>query len=188
MFATGCGDHTCILWDCQTLTPLVTLRNQRHWVITVILAQEDDGRTSTLLTMSKEVIHVYSYQSRKEAAEMVEPKMRISVKSESDYSELRDVFFTPGIAYKNGRVTFIKQMALFETQTIGDADIVSVDVRSGKVLSTIHINQKIRKLLGAGQRFALLLLPFVDNNYKNLAVVDLREGRIIGGGVVPHTR
>ena len=63
-----------------------------------------------------------------------------------------------------------------------------MDVITGKTLSTVHINQKTRKLLAAGKRFALLLLPFVDNTYKNLAVVDLVEGKIIGGGVVPHTR
>lgn len=177
-------------------------------MITVILAQEPDQ--NTLLTMSKEVIHVFSFQTKEEASKLQSPSTCISMKSESDYSELRDVFFTPGIAYSRGRVTFIKQMPLFETQTIGnihlqicaqknnleiwrnfflgDADIVSVDAKTGKTLSSVHINQKIRKLLAAGERYALLLLPYVDNNYKNLTVVDLAEGKIIGGGVVPHTR
>ena len=37
-------------------------------------------------------------------------------------------------------------------------------------------------------RFAVILLPYVDTRYKNLAVVDLKERQIIGGYTVPHSR
>ena len=77
---------------------------------------------------------------------------------------------------------------MFDTQTIGDADIVILDANTGRSISTIHINQKIRKLLAIGSRFAVLLLPYVDNKYKNLAVVDLAKREIVGGAVVPHSR
>ena len=50
------------------------------------------------------------------------------------------------------------------------------------------MNQKIRKLLASGERFAVLLLPYLDSKYKNLAVVDLVEGHIVGGATVPHSR
>jgi hypothetical protein len=43
------------------------------------------------------------------------------------------------------------------------------------------LHQKIRKLLAIGSRYALLILPFVDNKYKNLAVVDLVRREIVGG-------
>lgn len=55
-------------------------------------------------------------------------------------------------------MTFVRQMPLFETQTIGDADIVTVDPKTGRVLRSVHINQKIRKLLLVGGRFAIVLL------------------------------
>ena len=33
------------------------------------------------------------------------------------------------------------------------------------IVNSIHINQKIRKLLAIGERFALILLPYVDARY-----------------------
>ncbi len=65
---------------------------------------------------------------------------------------------------------------------------MTVDVHSGKLIRSFHINQKVRKLLAVGERFALALLPFVDSKYKNLVVIDLREKKIIGGCSVPHSR
>ena len=88
-------------------------------MITVILTREKEDLSFILLTMSKEMIQVFSFDTKEEASKLQIPKTNISIKSESDYSEFRDVFFTPGIAYNRGRVTFIKQMPLFETQTIG---------------------------------------------------------------------
>ena len=70
----------------------------------------------------------------------------------------------------------------------GDADIVTVDLTNGRVLRTIHVNQKIRKLLAVGERFALALLPYFNAKYKNLVVVDLHDKRVIGGCTVPHSR
>ncbi len=71
----------------------------------------------------------------------------------------------------------------------GDADIITVDATSGRMLNGVHINQKVRKLLAVGERYALVLLPFVDAKlYKNLAVIDLVEKRIVGGCTVPHSR
>ena len=77
---------------------------------------------------------------------------------------------------------------MFDTQTIGDADIVILSAETGKVERSVHVNQKIRKLLAIGDRFAVLLLPYLDSKYKNMAVVDLVQGQIVGGATVPHSR
>ena len=37
-----------------------------------------------------------------------------------------------------------------------------------QMVQNVHVNQKIRKLLAIGKRFAVVLLPYVDNKYKNL--------------------
>ncbi len=37
-----------------------------------------------------------------------------------------------------------------------------------QTVQNVHVNQKIRKLLAIGKRFAVVLLPYVDNKYKNL--------------------
>ncbi len=64
-----------------------------------------------------------------------------------------------------------------------------MDADTGRTLNGVHINQKVRKLLAVGRRYALALLPYVDAKvYKNLAVIDLVEKRIIGGCTVPHSR
>ena len=71
---------------------------------------------------------------------------------------------------------------MFDTQTIGDADIVILSAETGKVERSVHVNQKIRKLLAIGERFAVLLLPYLDSKYKNLAVVDLVKREIVVWG------
>ncbi len=43
-------------------------------------------------------------------------------------------------------------------------------LETGKVVQSVHVNQKIRKLLAIGKRFAVILLPFVDSKYKNLGI------------------
>ncbi len=42
---------------------------------------------------------------------------------------------------------------------------------SVQMLQNVHVNQKIRKLLAIGKRFAVVLLPYVDNKYKNLGTI-----------------
>ena len=70
----------------------------------------------------------------------------------------------------------------------GNADIVTVDCASGHEVRTTHVNQKIRKLLAVGSRFALALLPFFDASYRNLIVIDLVEKKVVGGCTVPHSK
>ena len=66
---------------------------------------------------------------------------------------LRDVFFTPGLHLVGDKIAFIKQMPMFETPTIGDADVVLADAGTGQILNTVHVNQKVRKLLAVGKRW-----------------------------------
>ena len=35
---------------------------------------------------------------------------------------------------------------------LGDADVVLADAGTGQILNTVHVNQKIRKLLAVGKR------------------------------------
>jgi len=111
----------------------------------------------------------------------------IPLKSVTD-AAIQSFFFTPGLHFDGQKISFIRQMPMFDTQTVGDADIVTVDAGTGKIVQNVHINQKIRKLLAIGERFAVILLPFVDSKYKNLAVVDLMQREVIGGCTVPHSR
>ena len=39
---------------------------------------------------------------------------------------------------------------------IGDADVVLADAGTGQTINTVHVNQKVRKLLAVGKRLVCL--------------------------------
>jgi len=118
--------------------------------------------------------------------DLADRDLYIPLKSVTD--AIQSFFFTPGLHFDGRNISFVRQIPMFDTQTIGDADIVTVDAGSSKLVGSVHINQKIRKLLAIGRRFAVILLPFADSKYKNLAIVDLQKREVIGGCTVPHSR
>lgn len=171
-----------------------------------------EGR-SLLLTLTRDDIQLFSWfhqepslvsketllenPSEEDVAELRSPGLKdvnqpdiyIPLKSSVSEAELiQSFFFTPGLHFDGANISFVRQMPMFDTQNIGDADIVKLDANTGKIVQNVHVNQKIRKLLAIGKRFAVLLLPVVDNKYKNLAVVDLHRRSIVGGCTVPHSR
>ena len=166
-----------------------TLPNQSHWVLSNILCPPEShtvprfkGR-HLMLTMTRDDIQLWSWQKLED---LVQADLYIPLKSITE--AIQSFFFPPGLHFDGARISFIRQMPMFDTQTIGDADIVILSAETGKVERSVHVNQKIRKLLAIGERFAVLLLPYLDSKYKNLAVVDLVEGQIVGGATVPHSR
>ena len=168
-----------------------TLSNQSHWVLSCILSPASHHRVSRfrdkhiLLTMTRDDIQLWTWTSDT-LPHLSQPELYIPLKSVTE--AIQSFFFTPGLHFDGSKISFIRQMPMFDTQTIGDADIVILDANTGKVVQNVHVNQKIRKLLAIGSRFAVLLLPVVDNKYKNLAVVDLHRREVVGGAVVPHSR
>ena len=193
LLASGSADGSTKLWELSTGTLLRTLSNQSHWVLAVLLcpsAQHSVPRfqdKNLLLSMTRDDIQLWSWEGdSQDSNQLSHPDLYIPLKCVTD--AIQSFFFTPGLHFDGRKISFIRQMPMFDTQTIGDADIVILDANTGKVVQSIHVNQKIRKLLAIGSRFAVLLLPCVDNKYKNLAVVDLERRQIIGGAVVPHSR
>ena len=149
------------------------------------IKQKPHSGRQLLLTMTRDDIQLWSWADSS-LADLAQPDLYIPLKSVTE--AIQSFFFTPGLHFDGCRISFIRQMPMFDTQTIGDADIVILDANSGKVVHNVHVNQKIRKLLAIGSRFAVVLLPYVDNKYKNLAVVDLERRHVVGGAVVPHSR
>lgn len=189
LLVSGSADCSIKLWRLSTGELLKTLPNQSHWVLSNILCPPEShtvprfkGR-HLMLTMTRDDIQLWSWANLEE---LVQADLYIPLKSVTE--AIQSFFFTPGIHFDGARISFIRQMPMFDTQTIGDADIVILSAETGKVERSVHVNQKIRKLLAIGERFAVLLLPYLDAKYKNLAVVDLVEGHIVGGATVPHSR
>ncbi len=130
------------MWRLSDGALLRTLDTQSHWTVTVQLRRPTipgDAATGSssssssasasasvaLLTMSKKEVHVFRWSEGEGegAADPTpsEPSSVLPIKPEGSYQELRDAFFTPGLSMsEDGRqVTFVRQMPLFETQTIG---------------------------------------------------------------------
>jgi len=217
LLVTGSADGSIIFWELHdyqkathghdNLTQRIkTLSEFSHWVVKIILKSSDghsiishNGRT-LLFSMTRDNITLHSWNHESTSSKetklearytqlknLMSPDYILPLKTNPTWG-LRDVFFTPGLHLVGDKLAFIKQMPMFETPTIGDADIVLADAGTGQILNKVHVNQKVRKLLSVGKRFALILLPYVDTRYKNLAVVDLKERQIIGGYTVPHSR
>jgi len=189
LLVSGSADCSIKLWRLSTGELLKTLPNQSHWVLSNILCPPDShtvprfkGR-HLMLTMTRDDIQLWSWEKLED---LVQADLYIPLKSVTE--AIQSFFFTPGLHFDGARISFIRQMPMFDTQTIGDADIVILSAETGKVERSVHVNQKIRKLLAIGERFAVLLLPYLDSKYKNLAVVDLVQGQIVGGATVPHSR
>jgi len=192
LLVSGSADCSTKLWRLSSGQLIRTLANQSHWVLSCILAPASRHSVprykdqDLLLFMTRDDIQLHALPATADPASPLQPDLYIPLKSVTE--AIQSFFFTPGLHFDGRRISFIRQMPMFDTQTIGDADIVILDANTGRSISTIHINQKIRKLLAIGSRFAVLLLPYVDNKYKNLAVVDLAKREIVGGAVVPHSR
>jgi len=194
LLVSGSADCSTKLWELSSGQLLKTLSNQSHWVLSVILCPVTMHQVPRfrdrhlLLTMTRDDIQLWTWMDPLSPASphLTQPDLYIPLKSVTE--AIQSFFFTPGLHFDGSRISFIRQMPMFDTQTIGDADIVILDANTGKVVHNVHVNQKIRKLLAIGSRYAVLLLPYVDNKYKNLAVVDLVRREIVGGATVPHSR
>ena len=193
LLASGSADGSTKLWQLSSGSLVRTLSNQSHWVLAAILCPSHEHCVPRfrdkhlLLSMTRDDIQLWSWAGdSQDSTQLSHPDLYIPLKCVTD--AIQSFFFTPGLHFDGRRISFIRQMPMFDTQTIGDADIVILDANTGKVVQSVHVNQKIRKLLAIGSRFAVLLLPCVDNKYKNLAVVDLEKRQIVGGCVVPHSR
>ena len=102
-------------------------------------------------------IHFHKFQGEKDPAKCYSNLKQLNIPNyviplRANPIGLRDVFFTPGLHLVGDKIAFIKQMPMFETPTIGDADVVLADAGTGQILNTVHVNQKVRKLLAVGKR------------------------------------
>ena len=189
LLVSGSADCSIKLWRLSTGELLKTLPNQSHWVLTSIICHPANHNVPRfrgrhlMLTMTRDDIQLWSWER---LDDLVQADLYIPLKSVTE--AIQSFFFTPGLHFDGARIAFIRQMPMFDTQTIGDADIVILSAETGKVERSVHVNQKIRKFLAIGDRFAVLLLPYLDSKYKNMAVVDLVQGQIVGGATVPHSR
>ena len=59
--------------------------------------------------------------------------------------------------------------------TLGDADIVLADAGTGQILNTVHVNQKVRKLLAVGRRQVLEVYIWAQYNCQNYSKGTLFE-------------
>ena len=192
LLASGAADQTVKLWRLSSGILLKSLANFSHWIIHLVILDETQHKIErflgkhVLIAMTKDNLSLFSWSH---LDELHAGKWDFQIPlNPTDCFAWKKVFFTPGMQLFGQKIAFVRQVAMFDTHTVGDADLVIANANDGQVINTIHINQKIRKLLAVGERYALVLLPFVNHRYQNLAIVDLKERKIVGGTYVPHSR
>ena len=194
LLVSGSSDFRVKFW-CLSLGQLLgTVNTQTEFVVSVLyvppeLTPSNPTPENYMFSMSKAGIHCFSWTDEEGlnfGPQFKKPNLTIPLVSDGQL--LNNSFFTPGMHYRDGTMSFVVQTPLFDTPTIGDADIMTVCTRTGNVLRSIHVNQKIRMFMAIGNRFALILMPYVDKYYKNFGVIDLEERKLIGGYTVPHSR
>jgi len=194
---SGSADWSVKVWKLSSGQLLSTLASHSHWVLSVIFTPSRNHSVQSLsgkdilLMMTRDDIQMFSWNpvSVDQGASLKGlslSDLHVPLKSVTD--AVQSFFFTPGLHFDGQRISFIRQLPMFDCHTIGDADIVTIDAGSAELVQTVHVNQKIRKLLAIGKRFAILLLPYVDSKFKNLVVVDVKNESIVGGCTVPHSR
>ena len=131
---SGSADCSIKLWRLSTGELLKTLPNQSHWVLTSIICHPANhsvprfrGR-HLMLTMTRDDIQLWSWER---LDDLVQADLYIPLKSVTE--AIQSFFFTPGLHFDGARISFIRQMPMFDTQTIGDADIVILSAETGKV-------------------------------------------------------
>ena len=188
---SGSADLSVKFWDLSTRRLITAIEDFSHWIINLELKNASQHQLEAfknqhiLFVMTKEFITCYSWK----VAEDFPTTKRYEIPlNPADCLTFKNVFFTPGMQVFGQRIAYVRQLPMFDTHTVGDADLIILDVNNGQMVKSVHINQKIRKLLAVGDRFAIVLLPYVNSRYQNVAVIDLQQRKIIGGCTVPHSR
>ena len=142
-----------------------------------------------LLAMTKNDISLFSWTDNDDLSNVSVPNFVIPLHDAGAIAAAvpDHRLFTPGLCLSGQSIVFVRQ-ELPEAQRPTDAQIVFADANTGKILKSISVKHKIRKLLGCGDRFALILTPYVDDEFKNLLVVDVASAEVVGGCVVPHSK
>jgi hypothetical protein len=156
LLVSGSADLTTKLWDLKTCSLVKSLTGFSHWVVHLVLHDSTQHclqrfkNKHILLAMTKDNVSLYSWSPEEEVTQNWDYQVPLNP---ADCFVWKKVFFTPGMQLFGQKIAFVRQVAMFDTHTVGDADLVIADANDGQVLKTIHINQKIRKLLAVGDRY-----------------------------------
>ena len=142
-----------------------------------------------LLAMTKNDISMFSWTDNDDLSNVSAPNIVVPLHGAGAIAAAvpDHRLFTPGLCLAGQTIVFVRQ-ELPEAQRTSAAELVFADANSGTILRSISVKHKIRKLIGCGERFALLLTPYVDDEFKNLLVVDVATAEVVGGCVVPHSK
>ena len=165
---SGSADLSVKFWNLSNRTLVTTIEDFSHWIINLELKIASQHQIEAfknqhiLFVMTKEFITCYSWNVTEDFPTTKNYEIPLNP---ADCLTFKNVFFTPGMQVFGQRIAYVRQLPMFDTHTVGDADLIILDINNGKMLNSVHINQKIRKLLAVGDRFAIVLLPYVNSRY-----------------------
>ena len=122
LLVSGSADCSTKLWSLSSGQLLRTLANQSHWVLSLILKPAPCHRVPRLagrhllLTMTRDDIQLWSWAdpSPPLLADLAQPDLYIPLKSVTE--AIQSFFFTPGLHFDGSRISFVRQMPMFDTQ------------------------------------------------------------------------
>ena len=131
---SGSADLTTKIWSLSTGKVVKSIGEFSHWVVHLVLhnssqhsLQNFKGK-NILITMTKDFLTLFSWSEIGELSDAWNYQIPLNP---SDCFVWKKVFFTPGMQLYGQKIAFVRQVAMFDTHTVGDADLVIADANTG---------------------------------------------------------
>lgn len=179
VFASGSSDQTAKLWQLTTGQLLHCFPIHPHWVIHVSLSSPEPDRV-VMLTHTQTCLQVFWWPVSSGPSSMNHKTFQ--------YRFPQPLITTAGCYINEQTLYFVEQC--WPSQTPHMAYLVKHELgEEGEVpqVRMIPVMRKVRKLLGVGKRFALLLTATSCRLQPELIVIDIKTEEVVAGYSVPHS-
>lgn len=176
VFASGSSDQTAKLWQLSSGQLLHCFPIHPHWVIHVSLSSTEPDRV-VMLTHTQTCLQVFWWPASTGPSSMSHRTFQ--------YRFPQPLITTAGCYIKEQTLYFVEQC--WPSQTPHMAYLVKHEMGEVPQVRMIPVMRKVRKLLGIGKKFALLLTATSCRLQPELIVIDLQSEEVIAGYSVPHS-
>ena len=135
MVVSGSADLTTKIWNLTSGKVVKTLGEFSHWVVHLVLhdasqhcLERFQGK-NILITMTKDFLTMFSWSDLSELSNTWSYQIPLNP---TDCFVWKKVFFTPGMQLFGEKIAFVRQVAMFDTHTVGDADLIIADTNTGE--------------------------------------------------------
>ena len=134
LMVSGSADLTTKIWSLSTGKVVKSIGEFSHLVVHLVIhnssqhsLQNFKGK-NILITMTKDFLTLFSWSEIGELSDAWNYQIPLNP---SDCFVWKKIFFTPGMQLYGQKIAFVIQVAMFDTHTVGDADLVIADANTG---------------------------------------------------------